>query len=212
MKPRLLSALSFLLGLLLPGALGCDTYETPKFNHDSGLYGERALIVPFAHPKAFRGYGESPKGDVLARVLKNWAIDQHGAEFADGPEATAVISQVGEWDWEERGKSARAWAKIASGLGVRFVVVGEILEIRQTPLTIGYADYQAKASFRVIDVESGRKVYSREEGKVVRIGDPEDREVPVVDLGNPSQEEIERLLLGKLGIEIGKDLYGYMKS
>ena len=205
------SLLPILPSLLLPlFACGCPHFQRPAFNGETGLNGAAVLVVPFGEPGRNLWYGESPRGRLLALAIKNWARENAvDAHFVEGREMDQVLATVGGWTRERI--TAGDWRSIAGGLGVQYVIEGNLksLSLRQ-PTVIGLYDAKATADYRVINVLSGKISYEAP-ARETRFGGG--REMHVADSpGSEGDALIERRLLERLAEEIGKDLYGYYED
>jgi|RhiMethySRZTD1v2_1073278.scaffolds.fasta_scaffold24317_3 hypothetical protein len=190
-------------------APGCKTWIPAIFNHGEGVNGDKVLIVPFSEPKQGLWYGESPNGRTVAESIKVWIRSNADPNFPEGPEVKRVLEHV--MNTTEQHISADHWKKLTAGLGIKYVVYGEIEDMSLSrPDRIGTLDPTVQASYRVVDVEIARIVHEIEEF-TVDFARGYDHDLPIIDLGADTTQARAKLL-SKLGAQIGKDLYGYYRE
>ena len=194
---------------LLPFAGGCKTFNKAKFNQGKGVDGEAILAVPFSEPRLQRWYGESENGRLAVEAFKAWVSHNAEGNFPDGEGARRVLQQV--LDWPEKRITAAQWKQLTAGLGVKYVVYGEIsnfsLERREK---IGILEPQAEVSYWVVDVEPEKaRIVHEIEGLSIDYVHGMEMEVPLTVMGADASSLASKRLLAKIGEQVGKDLYGY---
>ena len=184
----------------------CHHYEPAMFNRGMGIESEPVLIIPFSEPQKKRWYTESERGEWTAEAIRTWAYKYAEPEFPDPESTGAALNVVRNWDRQKI--TGKDWQKIALGLGVKYILVGEIQSFSlEKPRTIGILEPQVTASYRLVNAETGNLAMDRPD-LVVRIGHRSEKEVPQLEIGS-EKEEIEKKLLVRLGEKIGQELYGY---
>ena len=198
-----------LLALVALAASGCHSPEPAKFNQGLGASEDPTLIVPFSERVKNRLYGESAHGTFVAEALKNWARVEWRVDFDESEAVRRVLDSVRDRETDEE-LTMPEWQRLTQGLGVRYVVSGDIKKFQlRDPSQIGLIAPSAAVSFRVVDVMNGRTVYATRDKEVRWSADPE-KEVPMAFVGQDLQG-VERRLLQRIAEEVGKDLYGYTK-
>ena len=189
-------------------AAGCSHFQTACFNQGAGVGSDPVLAIPFSEPRNQRWYGESEKGDLVEQAFKSWVRRNATPNFPEGIEVEKALMLVRDWK-KERITSADLKG-IASGLGVKYVVLGEIEKLSLTsPGKVGVLDPAITFSYRVVDVEGpqARIVWERN-SFTLALATPRETEIPFLEIGADT-EAIENKLLVKTGQQLAKDLYGY---
>jgi hypothetical protein len=189
-------------------AAGCSSFQTACFNKGEGVGADAVLMVPFSDPGNTRWYGESENGDMVAEVFKSWVRKNATPNFPEGIEVEKALMVIRDWK-KERITSADLKG-IASGLGAKYVVLGEIEKLSLTsPGKVGVLDPVITFSYRVVDVEGAqaRIVWERKDFTLA-LATPRETEIPFLEIGADT-EAIETKLLVKAGQQVAKDLYGY---
>ncbi len=199
-----------LAGLLLLTAVsgtGCRTWNKARFNHGEGVNGDSVLVVPFAEPRQSLWYGESENGKIVAEAFKAWVRANADPNFAEGEAVDQVMRQV--LNWQEKKVTSAQWKILTAGLGVKYVLYGEIERLSLTrPDKIGILEPSVEAVYRVVNVETEAGTLAFESPISVDFSRGHETEFPLLDLGSDTKS-VTRKLLAKLGAQMGKDLYGY---
>ncbi len=203
-----LTPLGLLLSLcILLSFSGCKTFNKAKFNQGKGVSSDSILPIPLREPRQQLWYGESENGKLAVEAFKAWVSQNAEANFPDGDGVLKVMQQV--LDWPEKGITARQWKQITAGLGIKYVVYGEITDFAvERPSKIGILDPHAVVSYWVVNVEQGKIVHQVQDMPVDATRGME-TELPLTVLGSDAARLASRRLLAKIGEQIGKDLYGY---
>jgi len=193
-----------LLGLIL---VGCADFHNPAFNAEVGANGATVLFVPFRESRKKLWHGESELGKRLVAAVKAWARENAEEPSAlEGRDLREVLEHVK--DWTENRIRISDWQSLAGGLGVKYVVEGDIVEFSlRNPKVYGVYDGRAVAEFRVINIVSGKLSYEGET-RPATYGKGRD----MITMDSPSSENDARVterLTSRLAAEIGRDLYGY---
>lgn len=182
------------------------TPHRPRFNPPQGLNGKEILLVPFRESKEKLWHGESRRGHLVAEAFKGWAETNADSYFAAGEGVHHVLNEV--LDWRKDRISGGDWQALAGGLGVRYVVAGDLRSVSlRSRGMIGLYDPSAEAYYEVIDVQRGRVVY--DESPKISLASGEEPRVSFTARLDRTDVAVERRLLTKLGEQIAKDLYGY---
>lgn len=200
-----LLALSFFMVLLslLPG---CRHFTEARFNRGKGLGEDGVLVIPFSEPRRDRWFGESDNGRTAAEAFKAWAHANAKPNFPTGQGVEQVLRQVAEWPNKEI--TAFQWKQLTMGLGVKYVLHGQIDELAlERPDRIGLVEPRIEASYRLVNVLTARLEYERP-GVVIESLKRYESEPPDLVFGADTKLAT-RTILAKLGEQIGKDLYGY---
>jgi len=196
--------------LSLLGGSGCfSSFQKAKFNGGLGVEEELLLAVPFSHRKESRWYGESEDGGTVIQAFKVWARKEASPNFAEGEDADAILRQVR--DWPQKEIRAKEWQKLTAGTTIKYVLYGEIESDSFTKKNrVGLIEPSITASYRLIDVQSGKKVFEEEK---FELDYSKGRETDFLTLDFDSNLAAARTrLLTALGEQVGKDLYGYYKK
>lgn len=199
-----------LLSLALPAfsCVGCHHFEAPEFRRPDGANGKEVLVIPFGEPSRRRWYTESERGDRLVKSFKTWAnANADDPRFAEGPSAERVIRVVRN-EWVKESISGREWADLTRGLGIDYVLVGNVgkTELRQ-PEVIGLYRATMEIDIEVFDVVRGKRVF--EKSLTVRHTSDQGGG-PLADLaGFENDKQVESRLISEAGKRIGQELYGY---
>ncbi|MBI4605056.1 MAG: hypothetical protein HY721_24095 [Planctomycetes bacterium] len=201
---------SFLATCALGVLPACRTFEKPKFNGDAGVAGEPVLVVPFSEPRRSLWYGESANGVAVAEAFKDWARRNADPDFPEGDAVEQVLTAVR--DWPGKKITSEDWKKLTMGMGLRYVLYGEIEELSLTrPGRIGLLEPNVRARYTVVDVGGERpRVAYPAPALQVEYGTGHETEIPWLEVG-ADEAAARRLVLTKLGAQIGKDLYGYYR-
>jgi hypothetical protein len=185
---------------------GCSNFQRARFNRGAGVDGEAVLVIPFSEPRNHRWYTESERGVAVAEAFKWWVTDNADPNFPSGSAVADVLQRVRDWDRDTI--TVEDWKQLALGLDVKYVLVGEIEKLALTSTQrIGMLDPRAEASYRLVNVETGKLAIERPHFTVELEKSPK-HEIPSLELGSDLQAAEHRLLL-LLAQEIGQDLYGY---
>ena len=203
---------------LLPGTLlacaflsGCSffpQFQEARFNNGDGAAGENILVVPFRESR--RGwYGESRDGRGVVAFLRQWtqarAVD---ARFVESEISQEVLHRV--YNWPKKTIRRSDWVDLARPAGVRYLVEGDILSLKlDNPLTVGFFDPEALIRYRVIDLQDGREVHSRERWKL-RQSERESEFRVSYDFDDP--EKVRAQFLAYIAKRLGQELYGYYED
>jgi hypothetical protein len=192
---------------LMTFATSCRTWHEAKFNHGAGIAGDPVLVVPFSEPKQSLWYCESENGKVVSEAFKAWARENASeANFPEGESVEQVFRLV--MNWQEKKITSAQWKTLTAGLGVKYVLCGEIENLSLTkPGRIGLLDPTVAATYRVINVETGSLAFGPPQ-LLIDYARGGEIEIPQADLGEDTSVA-KRKLIVKLGAQIGKDLYGY---
>jgi hypothetical protein len=184
----------------------CHQYIPAMFNRGLGIESESVLVIPFSEPQKKRWYTESERGALAAEAFRTWAYKFAEPEFPDPESAGKALKVVRDWDRPKI--TGKDWQKIALGLGVKYILVGEIQSFSlEKPRTIGILEPQVTASYRLVNADTGNLAMDQP-NLIVRMSHRSEKEVPQLELGS-EKEEIEKKLLVRLGEKIGQELYGY---
>lgn len=189
----------------LPAA-GCSKFQKARFNRGLGVDGASVLVIPFSEPKNHRWYTESERGIKVAEALKWWVTDNADPNFPSGSSVADVLKAVRDWDRDAI--TIEDWQRLTMGLEAKYVLVGEIENLALTsPQRIGMLDPRVEATYRLINVQTGKLAIERPRF-TVELEKSRQLEIPSLELGSDLPETERRLLL-MLAKEIGQDLYGY---
>jgi hypothetical protein len=201
---------------LLPGAVlacaflsGCSLFPEfteARFNNGEGASGETILVVPFRHSQKELWYGESRDGRGIVVFLRKWTDGQSiDALFVESESSQDVLHRI--YNWPKNLISRKDWVELARPSGVRYVVDGDIVSLKlDNPLTVGYFDPEATIKYRVIDLQDGSEVHSRQSWKI-RLSEKESQFHMSYDFDNP--ERVRAKLLAHIAKRLGQELYGY---
>lgn len=196
---RFLLAITLALPLALAfGTSGCSSTQhviEPEFQIEEA----RLMVVPFRTQRLW--HYESPEGNALARIVR-LALQRQCDEVllvADEPVADAIHSVL-----EER----VPWQQIGQQAGATLILTGKIDRTTfSDPKTPGMLQGRLVGDYQIHDVASGRVVFRRE----FRIRVPENPETGRVYISfEQSEEDILRAMQGKLGVQIGQTLCGFV--
>ena len=202
MSPRLGVLVACLLALLP----GCSKFQKARFNRGIGVDGAAVLVIPFSEPKNHRWYTESERGIKVVEAFKWWVTDNADPNFPSGSAVADVLKAVRDWDRDTI--TIEDWQRLTMGLDVKYVLVGEIENLTLTsPQRIGLLDPTVEASYRLINVETGKLAIERPHF-TVELEKSQDHEIPSLELGSDVVETESRLIV-MLAKQIGQDLYGY---
>lgn len=209
---RLLPLLGWLLSAWL--LAGCSTFVDAKFNRGQGIAeDEGVLVVPFGEPGRNLWYGESPRGVTVAEAIKGWVRKNWTPNLPEDEETEKILKQVR--DWTSRKISPQQWKALTSLSDIKYVVYGEIRSFATTHRDkIGIYEPHVEAFYRVVDVslQKPRVVYQPQQALVIDSIEEQDQlDMPIMESGR-QEEVVERKVLAKLGVQIGKDLYGYYQD
>ncbi len=197
---------SLLVSMLAVCALGCRTFEPPKFNRPHGAGDGPLVAIPFSEPARNLWYGESERGEALIAGVLAWARSNAKPDFAEGRQIDELQRVVREWQGREI--ALEDWVKLAAPLGVKYVLVGQIERLSlSSPMAVGIVDASVVFSYKVIDI-SARKTAWERKNSAVSLAKRGELEAPILEFG-ADKKRIEEDLLFKAGAEIAKDLYGY---
>jgi len=185
---------------------GCHSFHDARFNDGNGASGESVLLVPFRESRRDRWYGESREGRGVVKFLRDWTEEQAvDAVFVESELAEEVLHQV--LNWTKKDLRVADWVRIARPCGARYVIEGDILALElDNALSIGFYDPVATVRYRVIDLESGREVWSRDSWEI-KLDERESQFQPTYEFENA--DKVRALFLAHIGSRLGEELYGY---
>lgn len=199
----------FVFLAIVPAFASCaGTYHRARFNPPDGLNGQETFVVPFRESRRSPSlwYGDSRRGSWVVNSLRNWALEYADSYFVAGEAARQVLAAIREWPKERI--TAEDWRTLVAGLGIRYVVAGDIRSVQlRDEKMIGLYSPRVEAYYEVIDAERGKTIFDAT--PVVSFGQGDDPQVSFTHQMD-QDSRIERRLLTSLGEQIGKDLYGYV--
>jgi hypothetical protein len=187
----------------------CKTYHPARFNRGLGASGQEILVVPFRESGSKLWYNESARGRAVASAFKAWARENADAVIAEGEGVERVIRQV--MDWTNRGGIyGKDWQRLTRALGIKYVLEGDIKHLStRDPGVIGYYSAKIRASYRVYNAQTGQISWEPPDNTIeVQFGRGDTSEIRITAQFD-GEQDIEKLLLVRLGEQIAKDLYGY---
>ncbi len=137
------------------------------------------------------------------KALEAWAFSNAlDPQLAQGEQVTQVVESIEEW--EKPRIRSRDWQVLTRGLGVKYVVVGDILEFTlKDPKMIGIYSAHARARYHVVNAITGKVALpNRDATATYGAGKEWIRDT------FETEENVEKRLLARLAEEIGKELYG----
>jgi hypothetical protein len=186
---------------------GCGEFERARFNYGEGVGNDTVLVIPFR--EGDRWYTESRRGEFVAEAFKTWVQMQEHTDPVAGDDVDQTIKKVRDWATDQI--TVEEWKKLTAGLGAKYVLVGDIEDLAlKGPGNVGLLNPTVRASYRVINVETGRVALERR-SFVVQFERARETGMPTLELGADTRD-IENRLLVKLAEEIGQDLYGYYRD
>ncbi len=194
----------FSILLAFAALAGCDTFEKPKYE-----VGDRQLLlIPFRDLSVTygHGYGESIRGHKIIQELRNWVESNWFPNFCEGQEADRALRILREWTNPEI--TSKDWRRILGSIETDLALVGEIRQLSlRDPKFIGAQKGKIVGRYSLINARTGKTEYRSTEVEI-EFPKPTTFEIPLTEFGtNP--EYLEGKLLKELGIQIGKELYGY---
>ncbi len=145
----------------------------------------------------------------MGAFLRQWtearAVD---ARFVESEISQEVLHRV--YNWPKKTIRRSDWVDLARPAGVRYLVEGDILSLKlDNPLTVGFFDPEALIRYRVIDLQDGREVHSRERWKL-RQSERESEFRVSYDFDDP--EKVRAQFLAYIAKRLGQELYGYYED
>lgn len=123
-----------------------------------------------------------------------------------------LITTVRDGDkWLLKGEvTARDWQSLAGGLGIKYVLVGEIKNFTLRKRGVyGLYKPSTTVNIKVYDAVKGRKAHA----STIVVEDVSGGHMPLMDISSfPSDEKIETRLLAEAAKRIGQELYGYWED
>lgn len=192
---RFLLATSVALALCTGGCSNTQHVIEAEFQLEEA----RLMVVPFRTERLW--HYESPEGNALARIIR-LALQKQCDEVllvADEPVADAIHGVL---------EDQVPWQQIGQRAGASLILTGKIDRTTfSDPKTPGMLQGRLVGDYQIHDVATERVVFRRE----FRIRVPENPETGRVYISfEQSEEDILRAMQGKLGVQIGQTLCGFV--